>query len=229
MIEKIKLLLYHNPNITKPWVFGKESMKLDGKLIKKIIVGIHGIRTHEESWIDSFIRFCTVFYKDNDILYVDYAYNFLPAILSINPLIKWYLTSKFKKKLHQLQRDYPNASINIIAHSYGTELTYLSLKTKDDVNGFINVDKVILLASILNIKTDLSKIYANGQFKEFHVFSSLEDEVCRWNPFGHSGFIGLKDDFATNHRPANLEHGDYFTIDFFKKYAKIFDLKKKEL
>ena len=210
-------------------MFGSERY-LKSACVDKIIVGIHGIKTHKNSWIDSFVRFGKVFFKDENVMYVDYQYGYLPALLCVIPFLKKILVRGFRNKLRNLQKKYPNASLNVIAHSYGTEMTHLALVTSNEDNGaLIKADKIILIASILNIKTDLSKLYAKGQFKEFHVYSSLEDEVCRFNPFGHSGYVGLDDDFAINHKHEKLEHSDYFTADFFRQWAKIFDLKEREL
>ena len=212
-------------------VFGKEEITMNKDVpIKKIIVGIHGIKSHRENWIDRFIPFCKTFFHDENVLYVDYQYGYLPGIISIIPFVKKKLVKRFRNRLQELQKQFPEASLNIIGHSYGTEKTHLALKTSaNDGKGIIIADKIILVASILNIKTDLSKMFARGQFKEFHVYSSLEDEVCQYNPFGHSGYVGLYDDFAINHRYAELEHGGYFTADFFRQWAEIFELKEREL
>jgi len=212
-------------------ICGKESTTLNKDIpITKIIVGIHGIKTHEDSWIDSLIAFYKTYFHSKNILYVDYQYGYIPGIICIIPFIKKKLIKKFRNRLRELQKQFPDASLNVIAHSYGTEMTHLALKTSaNDCKEIIIADKIILVASILNVKTDLSKMFAKGQFKEFHVYSSLEDEVCQYNPFGHSGYIGLYDDFATNHRHKELEHGGYFTADFFRQWAEILELKEREL
>ena len=198
--------------------------------VKKIIVGIHGIKTKRDSWVDSFIAFSKTFFKDEHVLYVDYEYGYLSAILCTLPFVKGYLVRAFKRKLRKLQKANPDADLNIVGHSYGTEMTHIAVKTSGEDGGvLIKTDNIILVGSILNVQTDLSQLFAKGQFNTFHVYSSLEDEVCRFNPFGHSGYMRLYDDFAINHRHKKLEHGGYFTADFFRQWAEIFDLKEREL
>jgi len=167
---------------------------------------------------------------------IPFKYGFLLAIRCINPFVKFYKVKKLMKRLRKIQKDYPNAELNIVAHSYGTELSYRAIKhSGEDGKESIRVNKLILVASIIQIHEDFSETLRAGKLNELHNYCSLEDEVCRANPFGHSGYVGFmplhdrkfyekpySDLEVYNHQVEILEHGDYFKGNkYFKEWADI--------
>lgn len=201
----------------------------------KIICAVHGIRTYGE-WIDKFFDYTRKnSYYQNEPL-IAYKYGFLLAVKSVNPFVKFYAVKNLMKKLRGIQKDYPDADLNIVAHSYGTELSYRAIKhSGEDGKGLIKVNKLILVASIIQIHEDFSETLKAGKLNELHNYCSFEDEVCRANPFGHSGYVGFMPLYAQkcteqpypelkvyNHQVKILEHGDYFKGDkYFQEWTDI--------
>jgi len=75
-----------------------------------------------------------------------------------------------------------------------------------------------------------------GKIKQLHCYCSFEDEVCKFNPFGHSGCYGFaKNKYDSkcypkpfdeleiyNHQVEILEHSDYFKgTKYFKEWLDI--------
>jgi len=143
------------------------------------------------------------------------------------------------RTLRELTSKYPKAALNIVGHSYGTELSYQAIKRSgEDGKPPIKVDKLILVASIVSAHREIpyKDTLRARKLNELHCYCSYEDEVCRYNPFGHSGCFGFlrhvhdpmcyhkpfKDLEIYNHQQKDLEHGDYFKgTKFFKEWLDI--------
>jgi hypothetical protein len=68
-----------------------------------------------------------------------------------------------------------------------------------------------------------------------HCYCSYEDDVCRYNPFGHSGCFGFSKDAyhpacckkpftdlnIFNHQTYTVEHCDYFTKQYEQEWLDI--------
>jgi len=202
----------------------------------KVICAIHGIRSYGE-WIDRFFDYIKndPRYKKDEPL-IAYKYGFLLATKSINPFIKFWKIKALMRKLRKIKKTYPEADLNIISHSFGTELSYRAIKhSGEDGKPPIIVDKLILIASIIQIHEDFNETLRANKIKELHNYCSHEDEVCRINPFGHSGYKGFiplddrkfyekpySDLEVYNHQVEILEHCDYFKGDkYFKEWSDI--------
>ncbi len=206
----------------------------------RIIFAIHGIRSaKKDNWIYKFIDFAS---KDkrfkNDIM-VPHTYGYLWALNSVNPKTKFDHVKSVMKELRSLTSQYPDAKLNIVAHSYGTELSYQAIKRSgEDGKPPIKVDKLILVASIVSAHREIpyTDTLREGKLNKLHCYCSYEDEVCRYNPFGHSGCWGFlrhvhdpkcykkpfKDLELYNHQQKSLEHGDYFKgTKFYKEWLEI--------
>lgn len=187
----------------------------------KIILAIHGIRTHGE-WIKEFFKYVKERQPTNNTVFVDYNYGWLSAIFCVIPFVKFWYVKKLKRKIREIQKIYPLADLNIVAHSYGTELTYWALHSSgEDGRPIIKTDKIIFSGSILRINTDFSQEFEQDKIKELHNYSSLEDEVSRLNPFGHSGYTKLADKNVINHQNNTLEHCGYFVEQYYKEWYDI--------
>ncbi|MFA5062814.1 MAG: hypothetical protein WC578_01905 [Candidatus Omnitrophota bacterium] len=207
----------------------------------RAIIAIHGIRSNKkDNWIYSFCDFAKADLRFQGDVVLPYYYGFLPAIDSVNGFDRLRFIRGFMKFLRGVKSDYPQADLNIVAHSYGTEISFQAIKRsgEDSVKkGPILVNKLILAGSIVSAHREIP--YADtlraGKIKEMHCYCSYEDEVCRYNPFGHSGCFGfLKhvhdpvcypkpfDDLNIfNHQTNTLEHCDYFTKQYEQKWLDI--------
>ena len=191
----------------------------------KIIITIHGVRASQgkDNWQDNFIEYVKNSGR-KDIRVINYKYGWIPAFLSIFPFYQRHCIKKFSKWLKQYNLT-PNKYI--IAHSFGSFIGF---------HGSNDVEKLILFGSILHCRENFNGIVPD-RIKEIQNFHSLEDDVCRLNPIGHSGTWGFrcrnsktnkwhrrpyKDKQIINHRLFLPEHTEYFP----DKFSEILELIK---
>ena len=208
--------------------------------MKKIIFAIHGIRSAEKgNWVFDFADFVKKDQRFTQDLPISYTYGFLLATWSVNPFVKHARVKKVMKELRRLTSKHPDAELNIVAHSYGTELSFQAIKRSgEDGKPPIIVDKMILVSSVVSRHKEIpyDDTVRPGKIKQLHCYCSFEDEICRFNPFGHSGCYGFaknkydstcyakpfEDLEIHNHQVGILEHSDYFKGDkHFKEWADI--------
>ena len=205
----------------------------------RIIFAIHGIRSPKEgNWVFNFTEFAK---KDprfkNDVFDV-YYYGFVFATVSINPFFKYQMVKKVKAELRRIMTVYPDHELNIIAHSYGTELSFQAIKTSgEDGESIIKVDKLILVSSVVSRFNEIpyNTTLRAGKIKQLHCYCSYKDWVCNFAPFGHSGCFGFsKDRYDSkcypkpfddleiyNHQVEKLGHSAYFTEDCYQQWLDI--------
>ncbi len=169
---------------------------------KQIIITIHGIRTRQiKSWQMSFWNF--VKSNNPDVKVFRYQYGFLMA-----PMSWWFaFTSKFRvlsffrkriisgfvKFINKIQRKFPDHEINIIAHSFGTWISYYSLERDPD----IRVGSLVLVQGVISShieKLNLANWLELGRVKRVHAWSSPNDRVVGklvLPPFGKLGYRGF--------------------------------------
>ncbi len=196
--------------------------------MRRIIFAIHGIRSQKEgNWVFDFEDFTK---KDqrfkNDIL-KPYYYGFVLATVSVVPFFKYGKVKQLKNALRKAASDNPDCELNIVAHSYGTELSFWAIKTSgEDGLPPIKVNNLILIASVVSRYNYIpyDDTLRAGKIKAMHCYCSYKDEVCNFAPFGHSGCFGFsKDRYDSkcypkpfpdleiyNHQAEIAEHGDYF-------------------
>lgn len=208
----------------------------------RIIFAIHGIRSpKKDNWVYKFTDFAKEDTRFKDDIMVPHPYGYLLALNSINPKTKFDHVKEVMAALRTLTKQYPDAELNIVAHSYGTELSYQAVKRSgEDGKPPIKVNKLILVASIVSAHREIpyTDTLKAKKLNELHCYCSYEDEVCRYNPFGHSGCFGFlrsaydmkcyrkpfKDLEIYNRQQFTLEHCDYFKGDkFFKEWLDIID------
>ncbi len=206
----------------------------------RIIFAIHGIRSpKKDNWVYKFIDFADKDSRFKDDIKIPHSYGYLLALNSVNPKTKFDHVKSVMKELRALTDKYPAAELNIVAHSYGTELSYQAIKRSgEDGKQAIKVNKLILVASIVSAHREIpyTDTLRVKKLKALHCYCSYEDEVCRYNPFGHSGCWGFlrhvhdpkcydkpfKDLEIYNHQQKSLEHCDYFKgTKFFKEWLNI--------
>ncbi len=208
--------------------------------MKRIIFAIHGIRSQKEgNWIFDFIDYAKKDPKFNDDVFVPYYYGFVWATFSIFPFLKFEKIKELKKALRKIVSENPDCELNIVAHSYGTELSFLAVKTSgEDGLPPILVNKHILVASVVSRYNYIpyDDTLRAGKIKQLHCYCSYNDEVCNYAPFGHSGCFGFSrdrydskcypkpfDDLGIyNHQVEIAEHGDYFKGDkYYKEWLDV--------
>jgi hypothetical protein len=190
--------------------------------VKYVICAAHGIRTKGKWIIDLFTLL-----KDK---YPEYAnpeetrlipirYGYLLASICVLGFVKNYLINWMRRKLEAYCEMYPAASIIYFGHSYGTLLGYEALRRSDN----IYLDRLVLVASIVSSHEIFDDTLGMRKVREIYCFCSEADEVCKYNPFGHSGYWGFRQngDNECSPRPydelevynyckKNMEHSGYF-------------------
>lgn len=209
--------------------------------MKRIIFAIHGIRSpKEKNWIYDFIDFAKRDPRFEDDIFIPYYYGFVLATASVSPFFKFQKVKQVKNALREITEKYPDCKLNIIAHSYGTELSFWAIKTSgEDGLPPIKVNNLILIASVVSRYNYIpyNDTLRAGKIKAMHCYCSYEDEVVHFlNPFGRSGYSGFSkdrydrkcypkpiDDLEIyNHQVNKEEHSDYFKgTKYYKEWLDI--------
>ena len=171
--------------------------------MKQIVITIHGIHTKAlKSWQPSMWGY--IKRRDPLIKVFTYKYGYLLApfswyitftrALRIPSFFRKFVIGRFAKYIEKLQKKFPDHEISIIAHSFGTWITYNALGRKED----IKIKNLVLVSGVISShveKLDLLNWLEMGKVKTVHAWSSHEDDVvgkCAIPPFGklgHRGFV----------------------------------------
>lgn len=207
--------------------------------MNRIIFSIHGIRSHRQgNWVFDFTEFAKKDPRFKDDIFNAYYYGFVFATISINPFFKYEMVKKVKKELRRVTTAFPDHELNIIAHSYGTELSFQAIKTSgEDGLPPIILDKLILVSSVVSRFNEIpyDTTLRSNKIKQLHCYCSYKDWVCNFAPFGHSGCFGFSknrydsqccpkpfDDLEIyNHQVEKLDHCAYFNEKFFAEWLDI--------
>ena len=208
--------------------------------MKRIIFATHGIRSKKEgNWVYNFTDFAKQDPRFKDYIIKPFTYGVVLATVSVIPFVKFYYVKYLKDVLRKLVTDNPNCELNIVAHSYGTELSYWAVKTSgEDGKPPIMVNKMILTASVVSRHGEIpyNETLRAGKIKQLHCYCSYKDNVCKLNPFGHSGYAGFAKDLYDskcyskpfddleiyNHQVENVEHCEYFNdTKYYKEWLDI--------
>lgn len=210
----------------------------------RVIIAIHGIRSPKKNnWIYDFCDFGKQDSRFQVDEFIPYYYEYLLALESVNAFKRYNLIRGFMKFLRGIRKQYPEADLSIVAHSYGTEMSFQAIKRSgEDGRDPIMVDKLILVASIVSAHREIpyTDTLRAGKIKEMHCYCSYEDEVCRYNNFGHSGCWGfLKSAYDPvcyekpfndlnifNHQTKTVEHCGYFTKEYKQEWLDIISKRK---
>jgi pimeloyl-ACP methyl ester carboxylesterase len=218
-------------------------------MAKTIVVLIHGILTKQnesDDWEPHLGTWIKEHYPDVECLIFKYGWldplrSWLSTVVDLLKLPDWInnlAIIRFTKRLRQLQGSNPNADIHVVAHSYGTWVTWRTLMQDSK----IRLQSLTLIAGVISAhieKNNIDRLLINGQIKTVFSWSSHTDEVVRYiavPPFGHLGWWGFlrkdhPEDRGTpvykpydclelyNHA-TNYEHNDYFVESTFEQIAK---------
>lgn len=209
----------------------------------RIIFAIHGIRSPKKgNWVFDFIEFAKKDPRFSGDIFEPYYYGFVLATGSVIPFFKFEMVKKVRAALRKLTAENPNCELNIVAHSYGTELSFWAVKTSgEDGLPAIKVDKMILVSSVVSRFNEIpyDTTLRAGKINQLHCYCSYKDWVCNFAPFGHSGCFGFSkdrydskcypkplDDLAIyNHQVKTLDHCAYFKEEFYKEWLDIVENK----
>lgn len=188
----------------------------------KTLISIHGVRSKQKNgWqteLCKYIKKC----GRKDIRYITYSYGWIPAFYCIIPFIRRYHVKKFKKFLNQTIYPQYGDNITVVAHSFGSHISFHSLKDS------IGCKKLILFGSVLHCRENFHGIVPK-KIKSIENFHSKEDQVAQFAPQGHCGFFGFRnqntkskkwkhkpypDKEIFNHRCFVLDHDEYFPFKF---------------
>jgi len=195
----------------------------------RIIFAIHGIQSRlKDNWIFDFENFTKKDPRFQNNVFIPYYYGFVNPVLCAFPTYKKQKVDLLKEELRKIIRQNAGNELNIVAHSYGTELSFWAIKSSgEDGKPVIKVNKLILVASVVSRHNYIpyNDTLRAGKIKAMHCYCSYEDEVVHFlNPFGRSGYSGFSkdrhdrkcysrpfDDLEIyNHQVNKEEHCDYF-------------------
>ena len=197
-------------------------------MIDDIIIAVHGIRTLPRyNWMRIFEIHWKYDKRFKGWLFKNASYGYLRAFLVAIPFIRKYRVWKFKGFLKKIRKKYPDAKINILAHSFGTYIAYEAIRQAKD----IKINKLILVASIISAHEDFKDTIGKGLIEKVYNYCSYDDRVVRFNPFGHSGYWGFLPPGKREHIEApwpdvrncrfNVTHSQWFDDeppDFYGKW-----------
>jgi pimeloyl-ACP methyl ester carboxylesterase len=208
--------------------------------MKRIIFAIHGISSPKEgNWIYNFNDFTKQDPRFKDDVFEPYYFGYVLAPVCVLPHFKYEMVKQIKTALRQIVNDHPNCELNIVAHSYGTELSFWAIKTSgEDGKPPIIANKVILVSSVVSRFNEIpyDTTLRAGKIKQLHCYCSYKDKVCNFALFGHSGCFGFSrdrydkkcyqkpfDDLEIyNHQVKTLGHSAYFEdVKYFKEWLDI--------
>ncbi len=168
----------------------------------KVIITIHGIHTNQmKSWQTRFWEFAHK--KDKDVKVLQYEYAFILApfawlmtftnYFKIPSFLRSHLIKRFVAFINKVKKEFPDAEISIIAHSFGTWISYCALE-RDQT---IKIKNLVLVAGVISShieKLDLSEWLEWGRINRVHAWSSHNDDVVcakALPPFGKVGCRGF--------------------------------------
>jgi pimeloyl-ACP methyl ester carboxylesterase len=208
--------------------------------MRRIIFAVHGIRSPKQgNWVFVFTDFAKQDPRFKDDIFEPYYYGFVLAPVCVFPPFKYEMVKQLKTALRQIVNDNPNCNLNIVAHSYGTELSFWAIKTSgEDGEPPLMVDKMILVSSVVSRYNEIpyTTTLRAGKIKQLHCYCSYDDKVCNYATFGHSGCFGFSrdrydstcyrkpfDDLEIyNHQVQTLGHCDYFKdTTYYKEWLDI--------
>lgn len=166
---------------------------------KHIIITVHGVLNgkHKHNWQDTLQDFTS---KYPDVLVANFKYGKWLLFPYLSTLPKWLggsfwlhklFTNGLKRFVEKLIKDYPNAKLHLVSHSFGTWIAHEIVLNEKYPLGMVHLCAGVVSAHIqIN---ELDRATKSGNVKRIYIHSSKEDEVCRLAPppFGHIGYWGL--------------------------------------
>lgn len=189
--------------------------------MEKVIVLIHGVESNAGGMekVKQHFYDDPNFPKDERLVKV-FNYNHFPAIYSALP---WYSTIRDTYSdytftyLENISLKYPDADIEVLAHSFGTYLLLKALKGRD-----FSINKAVLLGSVLPVDLDFSDIGIK-YIKNYVAELDMVQYFATWftSHFGMSGVDGFNSDHVENVNPpglwTHLSYSESENIDYIKR------------
>lgn len=205
-----------------------------------VTVAIHGIRTGKhENWTDKWVAYAKEALPDWG--HYNFEYGWLSGLLgwfftwAPMGIIRHRYTRKFWKFLLGLQKKHPEATIHILAHSYGTWIAYHAIRHFQPEEKVINIGTVILVGGVLpynHKRIELRRVMREGLIQKLINYCSPYDAVVENIPFpfgccGYKGFGDGKKRPSTNFEVYNMwteeTHSSYFLgASYFKEWKQTF-------
>jgi len=207
-----------------------------------IIVPVHGILvdvSKPDDWPELFEKWLCKEYAielfERTLYFKQFSYGYLTPVISwLTTVFNWFKLhtlidrlslTRFKKFIKTLKKQYPNARIHVIAHSFGTWTTQKVL----EMHPSVEIQSLTLVGSVISAhirKNYIDEMLETNQIKACFSWSSHNDKVVRFAPppFGHLGYWGfLTDDPEDRITPKSkpfkhLEIHNHYTLYGHNKY-----------
>lgn len=183
--------------------------------VTQIVVSVHGMRS-KGSWSESLMTDIQADPRFADTLCWPISYPWLPATVgwgaSWFPFIRHWYTNWMERQLVHIQREFPKAALDIVAHSYGTWLVWHAIRRSYEHEHILRICRLLLVASVLRSDDPLLPV-ARQQVARLTNYWSSNDTVVLFAPppFGRAGQEGLKGQWTDDRGDDwHLDHTGYF-------------------
>jgi hypothetical protein len=163
--------------------------------IKHIIITVHGIRTFGQ-WQNKFLNLI----EDHSphINVFNYTYGYFSVLAFLIPPLRWLIVKNFRRELLSICEKSPDATIDIIGHSFGTHLIAWAIHSTEP-NTRPKIRNIILAGSVLKSNFDWSHLFSSGHIKRVINDCGINDNVLIINQLfvlftgmaGRLGFQGM--------------------------------------
>ncbi|PKG38002.1 response regulator [Psychromonas sp. Urea-02u-13] len=204
-----------------------KEVAVEKKEAMRIIYSIHGIMTFGE-WQTDFDNHL-IDKNRNEIIHVKFQYNFFPIISFLIPYFRKTEVNSFVKELLDLQSQYPNSEVDVIAHSFGTYILKQAAEEMSLISS-PNFNRFILCGSVLKPKfpfSDLINKYTlNGILNECALsdFPLILSHSVAWG-LGMGGRVGFKGTYvdAVKNQYREGGHSSFFNKKTFDEWLLYLD------
>lgn len=191
---------------------------------KKLVITVHGIMSLGK-WQNDFKNYYKEKYS-SDYPPVSYKYHYFPVLGFLIPKARKKEEAKFQKFILEITQRYPDAVLDIIAHSFGTHLVHEVLSRMDYLTQ-PKVSKVILCGSVLKSDKDIDSFMRKLKIDKLlnecgindwplvfsHLFAKGLGKV------GRDGFESVDSSVVIN-RFHKGGHGCFFDKKFFSEWIE---------
>ncbi len=200
----------------------KAELKLENTVVpRRILLTAHGIRTHGQ-WQERLAAMVSD--EDPSTVAVHYKYGFFSTLAFIIPFTRYLITRRFRATFLRVAAEYPEASFDIVAHSFGTHIVAWGLHGMTEAER-PRIGTIIFAGSVL--KPDFpwdTLLYGAGKVRRVINDCGIGDSVLALNQLtvlftgmaGRIGFSGMMGDNFLN-RWFQGGHSHYFEDDTFMR------------
>lgn len=178
-----------------------------------IVYLVHGIRqrpSRADAWMQALAARVTA--ADHAAMVRIHLYGFLGAMAVRAPFVGRRIRRAYVRELQDAvaadRRIYPNATIDLIGHSFGTYLAWHSMTQSKGPRAFYR--NLVFMGGVVSSRETFER---EGQhFKGILNLYSRSDEIVAIATFGHSGWSGFQHDGGGRVRNLSMapyEHKDY--------------------